>query len=473
MKKFDVVVIGGGPAGYVAAIRSAQLGLSTALVDEYVGKDGQHVLGGTCLNVGCIPSKALLDSSEHYHRVLHKFGSHGIKTKGVTLDVPAMIARKDKIVRDLTGGIAGLFKKNKITWLKGHGRLEVGMKVSVTPSQPSEKAVTVEAENIIIATGSAPRHLPNVRLDDDRMVDSSGALEFSEVPKRLGVIGAGVIGLELGSVWKRLGSEVILLEALDEFLGMADEQIAQEAFKEFKRQGLDIRLGARVKDAMVKDHAVTVNYEDDDGAHELHVDKLIVSVGRKPHTMGLNATGVDLLMDESGYIHVDENCATNIPGIFAIGDVVRGPMLAHKGSEEGVMVAERIAGSKTRVNYDTIPWVIYTWPEIAWVGKTERSLKAAARTFRSGTFPMRASGRAVAMEETTGLVKVIADDKTDEILGIHIFGAQASEIIAEAVVAMEYNASAEDLACIVHAHPSISEAIHEAALAVHGRAIHI
>jgi dihydrolipoamide dehydrogenase len=446
--------------------------MSTALVDEYIGKDGKPSLGGTCLNAGCIPSKALLDSSEQYHRVKHKFASHGIKAQGVELDVPTMIERKDKIVSTLTKGVAGLFKKNKITWLQGHGSLQLGMKVKVAPSGGGTEEL-VQAKHIIIATGSVPRTLPNLTIDQDKIVDSTGALEFTEVPKRLGVIGAGVIGLELGSVWSRLGSEVVVLEAMDDFLAMTDEEIAKEALKEFKRQGLDIHLGTRVKNADVTDKGVTVDYEDDKGSHQFTVDKLVVAVGRKPHTEGLNSTEVDLYIDESGYIHVDEFCATNIPDIYAIGDVVQGPMLAHKGSEEGIMVAERIAGKKTRVNHDTIPWVIYTWPEIAWVGKTEKALKKEAREFRSGTFPMRASGRALAMEETVGLVKVIADAQTDEILGVHIFGAAASELIAEAVVAMEYQASAEDLACIVHAHPTMSEAIHEAALGVHKRSLHI
>ena len=471
MKEFDVVVIGGGPAGYVAAIRSAQLGLSTAIVDEYIGKGGKPALGGTCLNAGCIPSKALLDSSEHYHRIQHKYASHGIKTAKVTLDIPAMIKRKDEIVISLTKGVAGLMKKNKVTWLQGHGHLELGMKVVVTPQKG--KPETVQAKNIIIATGSVPRTLPNVEVDQDRIVDSTGALEFQEVPKKLGVIGAGVIGLELGSVWNRLGAEVVVLEAMDDFLAMTDAQIAKEALKEFRKQGLDIHMGTRVNSAEADKKGVLLKYEDAKGQYEQRVDKLIIAVGRKPHTEGLNATEVDLYIDESGYIHVDEFCTTNIPNIYAIGDVVRGPMLAHKGSEEGMMVAERIAGQQSEVNHDTIPWVIYTWPEIAWVGKTESDLKQAGREFKSGTFPMRASGRALAMDETTGLVKVIADAKTDEILGVHIFGAAASEMIAEAVVAMEYQASAEDLASIVHAHPTMSEAVHEAALNVSGRALHI
>ncbi len=471
MQEFDVIVIGGGPAGYVAAIRSAQLGMKTAIVDEYIGKDNQPALGGTCLNAGCIPSKALLDSSEHYDRVLHKFAGHGIRAKEVDLDVPAMISRKDKIVSTLTRGVAGLMKKNKVTWLQGHGRLELGMKVAVKPHKG--KAEVYQAKHIILATGSTPRMLPNIQVDQERIVDSTGALEFQEVPKKLGVIGAGVIGLELGSVWSRLGAEVIVLEAMDDFLAMTDSQIAKEALKEFKRQGLDIHLGTRVKHAEATKEGVALEYEDGEGSHKLTVDKLIVAVGRKPHTEGLNATEIDLLIDESGYIHVDEFCATNIPGIYAIGDVVRGPMLAHKGSEEGVMVAERIAGMKSRVNHDTIPWVIYTWPEIAWVGQTEDSVRQAGRECKSGTFPMRACGRALAMDETTGMVKVIADAHTDEILGVHIFGAAASELIAETVVAMEYQASSEDLACIVHAHPTMSEAVHEAALGVHGRSLHI
>ncbi len=473
MKEFDVVVIGGGPAGYVAAIRAGQLGLKTALVDEYIGKSGKPSLGGTCLNAGCIPSKALLDSSEHYDRVKHKYAAHGIKAEGVDLDVGQMIARKDKIVTTLTQGVAGLLKKNKVKWLQGHGRLELGMHVTVQPNGDDAAAEKVKAKHIIVATGSVPRELSNVTIDHQRIVDSTDALNFDEVPKRLGVIGAGVIGLELGSVWSRLGAEVVVLEAMDDFLTMTDPEIAKAALKEFKRQGLDIRMGAMVKSVEEGSDGLTVNYADNDGTHAVEVDKLIVAVGRKPHTDQLNADEVALLIDESGYIHVDQYCRTNIPDIYAIGDVVRGPMLAHKGSEEGVMVAERIAGQVREVNHDTIPWVIYTWPEIAWVGKTENGCRQAGRKVKSGSFPLRASGRAVAMDETVGLVKVIADADSDEILGVHIFGAAASEMIAEAVVAMEYRASAEDLASIVHAHPTVSEAVHEAALDVHGQAIHI
>ena len=472
MKKFDVLVIGAGPAGYVAALRAAQLGLTTACVDKWVGKDGQPTLGGTCLNVGCIPSKALLESSEQYCHAREGLAAHGIKVKDLSIDIPAMIARKDKIVSTLTGGIASLFRKNKITWLKGTGRLLPGQKVEIAPLDGGA-AETVEATNVIIATGSSPRDLPNVVTDGKMIVDSSGALEFTEVPPRVGVIGAGVIGLELGSVWRRLGSEVVLLEAMDAFLPMVDEQIAGEAHKEFTRQGLDIHLGTRVLSAKATKKGVIVNYQDKEGDQFLQVDRLVVSVGRRPVTDNLNATGVGLLLDERGFIHVDEFCRTNLPGVFAIGDVVRGPMLAHKGSEEGVMVAERIAGEQTRLNYDTIPWVIYTAPEIAWVGKTEKQLKAAAREFKTGVFPLSASGRAKAMEQTTGLVKVIADAKTDRLLGVHMIAPTASEMIAEAVVAMEFAASAEDIQRIVHPHPSLSEAFKEAALAVDKHALHI
>lgn len=473
MNKFDVLVIGAGPAGYVAAIRCAQLGMTVGVVDAWIGKNGKPALGGTCLNVGCIPSKAWLESSEYFYDIVHKMNEHGIRAGEVSLDVPAMTARKDKIVTTLTQGIEALFKKNKITWLPGKARLLPGQRVEVTPTDKSAAAEVIEAEHIIIATGSAPRHIPNVRIDDQFIFDSSGALDFTSVPRKLVIIGAGVIGLELGSVWKRLGSEVILLEAMDSFLAMADEQIAREAQKEFVRQGLDIRLGTRVLSATPKAKSVVLQYQDAGGDHALDCDRVIVAVGRKPMLDGLDAEKVGLELDEGGYIHVDECCNTNLPNVYAIGDVVRGPMLAHKGSEEGVMVAERIAGQETHLNHDTIPWVMYTSPEIAWVGKTEKQLKAAARKYNVGVFPLAASGRAKAMGVNTGLVKIIADAKTDRILGVHLIAPGASELIAEAVVAMEFAASAEDLSRIVHAHPSISEAIHEAALAVQGRTIHI
>lgn len=471
MKKYDVVVIGAGPAGYVAAIRCAQLGFSTAVADKWVGKDGKPALGGTCLNVGCIPSKALLESSEQFYQATHKLERHGVRFKGLHFDVPAMIERKDKIVQTLTEGVQYLFKKNNITWLPGTARLLNPQTVEITPHGGQPEAV--EARFIIIATGSTPRDLPNVPLDGTHIVDSSGALDFKEVPENLVIIGAGVIGLELGSVWKRLGSKVVLLEAMDSFLPMVDDQIAQAAQKEFEHQGLDIRLGARVLSGKAGRRKVVVNYEDSKGPHEIECDKLVVAVGRRPSTETLNAEAVGLLLDERGYIHVDDYCRTNLPSVFAIGDVVRGAMLAHKGSEEGVMVAERLAGEETKLNYDVIPWVIYTAPEIAWVGKTERQLKQAARQYKTGVFPLSASGRAKAMAETSGLVKVISDAKSDRILGVHMFAPAASELIMEAVVAMEFAASTEDLQRIVHAHPSISEALHEAALAVDGRPLHI
>ncbi len=472
MKKFDVVVIGAGPAGYVAAIRCAQLGLSTAVADKWIGKDGKPAPGGTCLNVGCIPSKALLESSEQFYQAAHKFESHGIRFKGIDVDVPAMIQRKDKVVQTLTSGVQYLLKKNGIAWLPGEAKLLSPQSIEVAPhggGQPD----AIEARYIIIATGSSPRELPNVPLDGAQIVDSTGALEFKSVPGNLVIIGAGVIGLELGSVWKRLGSKVVLLEAMDSFLPMVDDQIAQAAQKEFEHQGLDIRLGARVLSGKAGRKKVAVTYEDSKGAHEIECDNLVVAVGRKPNTERLNAEGVGLLLDERGFIHVDDYCRTNLPNVFAIGDVVRGPMLAHKGSEEGVMVAERLAGEQTRINYDVIPWVIYTAPEIAWVGKTERQLKQAARPYKTGVFPLSASGRAKAMAETAGLVKVISDAANDRILGVHMFAPSASELIMEAVVAMEFAASTEDIQRIVHAHPSISEAFHEAALAVDGRSLHI
>jgi len=469
-KAFDVIVIGGGPAGYVAAVRCAQLGLTTAVVEEYIWKDGKPALGGTCLNVGCIPSKALLDSSEHFHKANHQLAAHGIDVGEVKLDVARMIARKDKVVTDLTGGIEQLFKANKITWLKGRGKLLANKQVEVTPLDQGKPAVH-EASDIIIATGSRPIEIDAAPLDGDRVVNSTGALEFTEVPKRLGVIGAGVIGLEMGSVWSRLGSKVVLLEAQSEFLPPVDQRVAKTALKEFEKQGLDIRFNARVT-GIKTNKSISVQYEDKDGKQSMLVDKLIVSVGRKPNSENIAADDVDLVLDERGFINVDEHCRTNMAGVYAIGDVVRGPMLAHKGSEEGIMVAELIKGLSGHVNYETIPWVIYTHPEIAWVGRTEQSLKAAGIPFKSGTFNFAATGRARAMEETGGMVKVIAHGDTDRILGVHIVGPQASEIIAEAVVAMEFHASSEDLARIIHAHPTLSEAVHEAALAVSKRAIH-
>ncbi|MBK1727672.1 dihydrolipoyl dehydrogenase [Halorhodospira neutriphila] len=467
---YDVIIIGAGPAGYSAAIRCAQLGMRTAVVDEFVYKDGEPALGGTCLNVGCIPSKALLDSSEQYHRVTGELAGHGITAQGVALDVPTMIERKDRVVKELTGGVRQLFKANKIDWLHGHGKLVGRDTVQVTGGDGAEERYSADA--VILASGSRSVEIGAAPLDHERIVNSSGALEFTEVPPRLGIIGAGVIGLEMASVWSRLGSEVVLLEAQDELLAPVDRQIVRTAQKAFKGQGLDIRLGCRVTGTQVGGDGVTVAYEDPKGQQELAVDRLIVCVGRRPNTDDLFSDELDLLLDERGFINVDEQCRTNLPGVYAVGDVVRGPMLAHKGQEEGVMVAERLAGKAGAVSYETIPWVIYTEPEIAWVGRTEAQLKAAGVPYTTGTFNFAANGRARAMDRPTGLVKLIAHAETDRLLGAHIIGPQASELIAEAVVTMEFAGAAEDLARTIHAHPTLSEAVHEAALAVGKRAIH-
>ncbi len=469
-EQFDVVVIGAGPGGYVAAIRAAQLGLKVACVDNFIGKDGKPALGGTCLNVGCIPSKALLDSSKQFHNLEHNFGVHGITASGAAIDIGVMIGRKDKIVRQFTGGITALFKANKVTAIAGFATLKPGRKVSV--KQTDGAVLELGATNVILAPGSLPIELPFAKFDNDRIVDNAGALDFTAVPKRFGVIGAGVIGLELGSVWKRLGSEVTILEALPDFLATTDADIAKAAAREFKKQGLDIRLGAKVSKVEARKDGVHVGYTDGSGEQSLVVDKLLVAVGRRAATQGLLAEGTGVQLDDRGRITVDGHCHTGADGVWAIGDCVRGPMLAHKSSEEGIAVAELIAGLPGHVNLDTVPWVIYTEPEIAWVGKTEAECKAAGIAVRTGSFPFAAVGRAVAMNETAGMVKVIADAKTDRLLGVHIVGASASELIHEAVVAIEFKGSAEDLARICHAHPSLSEAVHEAALAVDKRAIH-
>ena len=471
MERYDVLVIGAGPGGYVAAIRAAQLGLKTACVERWIGKEGKPALGGTCLNVGCIPSKALLESSEQYHRARHGLAAHGIEVGEVGIDPAAMVARKDKIVRQFTGGIAGLFKKNGVTWLQGSARLAGDGKVQVTGGDGATQ--TVAAEHIIIATGSRPTPLSVAPVDGERIVDSAGALDFTGIPARLGIIGAGVIGLELGSVWARLGSDVTLLEAMPDFLPAADRAIAAQALKEFAGQGLNIRLGAKVTAAKTGKDAVTVDFEDGDGAQQAQFDRLIVAVGRQPVTdeLGLEAAGV--ACDERGFIPVDERFRTPAEGIYAIGDVIRGPMLAHRASEDGIAVAEGIAGQHCHVDYGTIPWIIYTWPEIAWVGRTEQALKAEGVPYTVGVFPFQANGRARAMEAAQGQVKLLAHAETDRVLGVHIMGPHASELIAEAVVAMEFCASAEDIARIVHAHPTLSEALHEAALAAHRRAIHV
>lgn len=471
-KNFDVIVIGAGPAGYVAAIRCAQLGLKTAVVEKWVNKDNNPVLGGTCLNVGCIPSKALLESSEQFHKTESELADHGVIVKDVAFDVAKMMERKNGIVKELTDGVAALFKANKITWIQGAAKLLANKQVEVCSLESPDNPEIFGAENVIIASGSAPIDIGAAPNDGERIVDSTGALDFDEVPKRLAVIGAGVIGLEMGSVWNRLGSKVVLLEAQEDFLFMADQHIARDALKQFTEQGLDIRLGARVTSTKKTAKQITVNYQDKDGDHSLNVDKLIVAVGRRPNTEGLFSDDCGVVLDERGFVHVDEHCKTDVPGVYAIGDVVRGPMLAHKGSEEGVMVAEIIAGQSGHVNYDTIPYVIYTHPEIAWVGRTEKDLKAAGVKVNVGRFPFAAIGRAKAMGETGGMVKIISDKETDRILGVHIVGPQASELIAEAVTAMEFHASSEDLARICHAHPTLSEAMHEAALAVNKRALH-
>jgi dihydrolipoamide dehydrogenase len=469
MNSFDVVVIGGGPGGYIAAIRAAQLGLSVACIDEAKTADGKPALGGTCTNVGCIPSKALLQSSENYAQVMHGFADHGVKVKGLELDLKVMLGRKDKVVRQNNDGIAYLFKKNKVTFF--HGRGSFGSSPSEILVSESQEKIT--AKSVIIATGSNPRALPGAEFDEKLILSNTGALAIPEVPKRLGVIGAGVIGLEMGSVWRRLGSEVTILEALPGFLGAADETIAKEASKIFVKQGLKFDFGVSISAAKKVKQGVTIEYKSSDGsAKTLDVDRLIVSIGRTANTNGLNAEGIGLKLDR-GFIAVDGDCRTNLPGVWAIGDVVRGPMLAHKAEEEGVAVAERIAGQKPHVNFNTIPWVIYTSPEIAWVGKTEQQLKAEGVQYKVGTFPFSANARARALGDTSGLVKFIAHATTDEILGVHIIGPMASELISEAVVAMEFRGSAEDIGMICHAHPSLSEAMKDAALAVDKRALNI
>ncbi len=469
-RKFDVIVIGGGPAGYVAAIRAAQQGLATACIDAWLNRDGRPAFGGTCLNAGCIPSKALLESSELYHRARVEFANHGIGVGHLELDLGQMQSRKAKIARQLSGGIEGLFKANQVTGFFGYGHLLPDNKVRFTPHDGA--AELLEAEHVVLASGSTPVELPMVPFDSDRVVDSWGALDFATVPERLGVIGAGVIGLELGSVWARLGAKVTILEALDEFLPMADAQIARDAQRQFKQQGLDIRLGAKVQDAEVSQAGVRLKYEDTQGGHELAVDKVVVAVGRRPFTQELldPLAGVDI--NERGFVEVDDECRTTALNVWAIGDCVRGPMLAHKGSEEGVMVADLIAGKTAEVNYDVIPSIIYTAPEIAWVGQTEQQLKEAGARYKVGTFNFAASGRAQAMDQGAGLVKVIADAESDQILGVHICGPLAGELIGEAVVAMEFQASTEDLQRTIHGHPTLTEAVHEAALSADRRAIH-
>jgi len=468
-RSFDVVVIGAGPAGYIAAIRAAQHGKSVACIDEWKNKDGKNAFGGTCLNAGCIPSKALLESTELYHRAEHEFKKHGIKTGGVEMDVAAMQKRRASIVRQLTGGIGGLFKANKVEGLVGHGKLLSGKRVEFTPVDG--EAEIIEAANVILASGSTPIELGIAPFDGEKIIDSWDALELDAVPERLGVVGAGVIGLELGSVWARLGSKVTILEAMDDFLFMADRDVAKVAAQDFKKQGLDIKLGAKVAKATANKKGVSVDYEDKNGAQSIEVDQLIVAVGRCPVTGGLFADDAGIQLDERGFVVVDDECRTRVKGVFAIGDCVRGPMLAHKGSEEGVMVADLIAGELAEMNYDVIPSVLYTNPEIAWTGKTEAEVSASGRAYKKGSFPFAASGRAKAMEQTSGMVKIIASEEDDEILGVHIVGPMAGELISEAVLALEFSASTEDLQRTIHAHPSLAEAVHEAALAVDNKAL--
>ena len=471
-KQFDVVVIGAGPGGYVAAIRAAQLGQTVAIVDAWQNPKGGPAPGGTCTNVGCIPSKALLQSSEHVEQAQHHFADHGISVGEVSVDLAKMIARKSTVVKQNNDGILFLFKKNKITFFHGtaafSGQVEGGWSIKVDGAAPEE----LVAKHVIVATGSNARALPGAAFDEKLILSNDGALNLSEVPKRLGVIGAGVIGLELGSVWRRLGADVTILEALPAFLAAVDEQVAKEAHKQMTKQGLKISLGVKIGEIKPADASVTVDYTDAAGAAQSATfDRLIISIGRVPNTIGLGADTVGLKLDERGFIAVDEDNKTNLPNVWAVGDVVRGPMLAHKAEEEGVAVAERIVGQHGHVNFNTVPWVIYTSPEIAWVGQTEQALKASGRAYKAGNFPFLANGRARALGDTTGFVKVLADATTDEILGVHIIGPQASELIAEAVVAMEFRASSEDIGRICHAHPSLSESMKEAALGVEKRSL--
>ncbi len=471
-QSFDVVVIGGGPGGYIAAIRAAQLGFKVACVDDWKNAKGGPAPGGTCTNVGCIPSKALLQSSEHFDHASHHFADHGISLDNLKMDVAKMIGRKNTVVKQNNDGILYLFKKNKVTFFHGRASFVKAADAGYELAVEGDKPESVTGKHIIVATGSSARQLPGAAFDEKQILSNDGALDMADVPKKLGVIGSGVIGLEMGSVWRRLGAEVTVLEALPTFLGAVDEQVAKEAQKLFTKQGLKLQLGVKISEVKAAKKGVSVAYTDAAGAaQKLDVDKLIVSIGRVPNTTGLNAEAVGLKLDERGAIVVDDDCKTNLPNVWAVGDVVRGPMLAHKAEEEGVAVAERIAGQHGHVDFNLIPWVIYTSPEIAWVGKTEQALKAEGRPYKAGSFPFIANGRARALGDTNGFVKFLADAATDEILGVHIIGPQASELISEAVVAMAFKASAEDIARICHAHPSLSEATKEAALAVDKRTL--
>jgi dihydrolipoamide dehydrogenase len=468
---YDVIVIGGGPAGYVAAIKCSQLGLKTACLEAFSDKKGVPVFGGTCLNVGCIPSKALLESSHKYFEAKSHLENHGINIGKVELDLTSMMQRKNEIVKQLTVGISGLLATNKVTPLSGRGKVLAGNKVEITKDDSSIEIL--ESKNIIIASGSSPIEIKAAEFDGKNIVNSTGALNFEEVPKTLGVIGAGVIGLELGSVWARLGSKVTVIEALDNFLFMADKEIAKESLKDFKKQGLDIKLGSKLISSENKKNSVRIQYEHSESIEEMDFEKLIVAVGRRPNTDNLFSEDSGIILDEKGFISVDDKCQTNTPNVWAIGDVVRGPMLAHKGSEEGMMVAEIIAGKYAEMNYNLVPSVIYTHPEIAWVGKNEDELKADKIKYKVGKFPFAASGRALAIDQSTGFVKILSDAKTDTILGVHVFGPSAAEIVQQALISMEFGASSQDIGLTIFSHPTVSEALHEAALAVNNQAIHI
>ena len=468
---YDVIVIGGGPAGYVAAIKCSQLGLKTACLEEFSDKKGMPVFGGTCLNVGCIPSKALLESSHKYFEAQGHLANHGINIGKVELDLASMMQRKNEIVKQLTGGISGLLAANKVTPLSGRGKVLAGTKVEITKDDSSIEIL--ESKNIIIASGSSPIEIKAAEFDEKNIVNSTGALNFKEVPKTLGVIGAGVIGLELGSVWARLGSKVTVIEAMDNFLFMADKEIAKESLKDFKKQGLDIKLGSKLISSENKKNSVKIQYEHSESIEEMEFEKLVVAVGRRPNTDNIFSEDSGIILDEKGFISVDDKCQTNTPNVWAIGDVVRGPMLAHKGSEEGMMVAEIIAGKYAEMNYNLVPSVIYTHPEIAWVGKNEEELKADKLEYKVGKFPFAASGRALAIDQSTGFVKILSDAKTDTILGVHVFGPSAAEIVQQALISMEFGASSQDIGLTIFSHPTVSEALHEAALSVNNQAIHI
>lgn len=467
---YDLVVIGGGPGGYEAAIRGAQLGMKVACIEKRVHK-GKPSLGGTCLNVGCIPSKALLDSSHRFEATQHDLAAHGISTGAVSIDIATMLSRKDKVVDQLTGGIAQLLKGNGVDWLQGTGKLLANKVVEFTPLDGSASQ-QLQAQNVILASGSVPINIPVAKVDEDRIVDSTGALEFAEVPKRLGVIGAGVIGLELGSVWRRLGSQVTVFEALDDFLPMLDKALAKESQKTLKKQGLDIQLGAKVSASQITDTGVTVTYTQGGTEKTAEFDRLIVCVGRKPYTEALLAEDAGIALTERGFVQVNDQCLTSVPGVYAIGDLVRGPMLAHKAMEEGVMAVERIHGQAVQVNYDTIIGVIYTHPEIAWVGLSEETAAAKGHEVKTGQFGFAVNGRALASGEAAGFVKFVADAKTDRLLGMHVIGPNAGDIVHQGMIALEFVSSVEDLQLMTFAHPTLSEVVHEAALSVDGRAIH-